>query len=171
MRSCVAADGQQQGRSTDRDGGSGSVETDPSTPSDSGSAPAAAGGPRAERDFAAMLGALEAWVEEYGSCHVPSGVHDQRALARWVQRVRRLGRRGGTSKRSGGGDSSGGSGGGGGGSGQASEAGLTAEQRTALDALGFVWKPNQVRGDKAGSHRKRVAATIPGLWTLALRRT
>jgi hypothetical protein len=71
--------------------------------------------------FDALLGELAEWVNAYGSCHVPSNVHDCRSLARWVQRVRRLG------------------------SSRDSPA-LTGEQRRALDALGFVWKPHQVSG-------------------------
>lgn len=77
------------------------------------SAPRAAGA----AGFGAMLLELKRWVGDYGSCYVPSGVHDDGALGRWVQRMRKAGGAGGT---------------------------LTAEQRAALDGLGFVWRPSQV---------------------------
>jgi hypothetical protein len=74
--------------------------------------------------FAAGLQQLAAWQACHGSCYVPSSAADAAPLQRWVAATRRA----------------------------AAAGRLTQQQRQQLEVLGFVWKPNVVRGWQVGEH-------------------
>lgn len=88
------------------------------------------GGPFPPGCDSEMFAALKDWVQLYGSCYVPSNVHDHHQLARWVTAVRRKGSGKSAASRD--------------------RDAFTAEQRAALDSLGFIWNPNQVYRMHAG---------------------
>jgi hypothetical protein len=100
--------------------GAGTPATAEGTATENGSG-ASSGGGAQRAAYNEMLTRLRAWADAYGSCYVPSSVHDEQALAAWVRGVRR------------------------------SSARLPPEQRQELDALGFVWKPHVVSFSAQGA--------------------
>ena len=68
--------------------------------------------------FTRGLQLLSDWHQQYGTCHVPKTATDASTLHQWVSGTRKAGRVGQ----------------------------LTQLQQQQLDQLGFVWRPNVVRG-------------------------